>query len=88
MKRTLLLIVFLATFGTAAPDGSVTVPTIVASCANAHIEKAKISMLKTAKRCKRWSLQACRILLAHFETKFIASLRNEFFNGEYSLIST
>src|SRR6266496_783599 len=64
--------------GTTDPDGSVTVPTMVASCANAHRDNAKNSVLKTAIRWNRWSLQACRMVLAHFEAKFIRASGTSF----------
>ena len=81
-------VIVTVTFGRTLPEGSVTVPSKVAvSWPNAQFENipsssvpsSKFFTFRTLKILPR-SVEASRTPLAHFETKFIASLRNEFSN--------
>src|SRR4051812_1996823 len=59
------------TFGTDAPDGSVMVPTIVASCAFAVNERATKATSRTAKWCNRTCFRAVNTLRPHEENRCI-----------------
>src|SRR5882762_3771637 len=73
-----MLVTVMFTLGTTDPEGSVTVPTMVASWPNAASEKPKSRVEKIAKRRRLRPLQACKRSPAHMDIDFISSLRNVF----------
>jgi hypothetical protein len=60
-----------ATFGTTAPEGSVTVPTIVVCCANVEAEKPIRATRRTSRSLRGNFLDTKTIFLAELNGKFI-----------------
>src|SRR5579864_1198000 len=73
-----LLVMVTVALGTAAPDGSVTVPTMVASCARPYAANIRVKIARRISRRLNLEREA-RELLAHTrEREFIASLQTSF----------